>query len=280
MSVSIANTTSQVSGKTVVIAEGDTTVTGLHTFSRSTSAPFAVNAGAGNVANLDADKLDGQEGAYYTSASNLASGTVPDARMSGATFKAGDGTVSAPSLTFANETDCGLYKEGTNAIAAATNGVKALGIDSTQFIDSPTQPRCSAYSNATQSVSNNSATALTLNAEDFDIGTMHDNATNNTRLTVPTGGDGLYAIIGQTNFENASDYYAELRLRVNGTTEIAYSSGRANTSMNVHLQVQALYTLAAADYVELLAFQLSGSARNVGNAARAQASALQLVKLW
>jgi hypothetical protein len=81
MSVSVANTTAAMSGKTVVLADGDVTVTGLHTFSRSTSAPFAVNAGAGAVSNLDADKLDGQEGSYYTNATNLASGTVPTARM-------------------------------------------------------------------------------------------------------------------------------------------------------------------------------------------------------
>lgn len=100
--IAIANTSAAMSGKTVLLADTDATVTALHSFSRSTSAPFAVNSGAGNVANLDADKLDGQEGSYYTNAanltgtiaavsganvtnlnaSNLASGTVPDARLS------------------------------------------------------------------------------------------------------------------------------------------------------------------------------------------------------
>ncbi len=35
----------------------------------------------GNGSSLDADLLDGQHGSYYTNASNLASGTVPDARF-------------------------------------------------------------------------------------------------------------------------------------------------------------------------------------------------------
>lgn len=58
---SVANTTAQLSGKTLVTAEGDWTITGLHSYSRGASAPFAVNSGAAVVTNLDADKLDGQD---------------------------------------------------------------------------------------------------------------------------------------------------------------------------------------------------------------------------
>lgn len=82
------------------------TQTGLMTFDRSAAgdvAPFAVSADADAVVtNLDADKLDGQHGAYYRDAANLnggpiaalsgvnltalnatqlTSGTVPDARF-------------------------------------------------------------------------------------------------------------------------------------------------------------------------------------------------------
>lgn len=62
MSVSIANTTVNVSGKTVVLAERDHTVTGSWTFDRDPSAPFTVTSGSAVVTNLDADKLDGQHG--------------------------------------------------------------------------------------------------------------------------------------------------------------------------------------------------------------------------
>jgi hypothetical protein len=78
------------------------TQTGLITFDRDPSAPFAVTVSSAVVPNLDADKLDGQEGSYYTTAANLtgalpaisganltnlnatnlASGTVADARLS------------------------------------------------------------------------------------------------------------------------------------------------------------------------------------------------------
>lgn len=57
--VSITNTDSQLSGKTLVTAEGDWTITGQHSYNRSPSAPFVVQSGSAKVTNLDADKLDG-----------------------------------------------------------------------------------------------------------------------------------------------------------------------------------------------------------------------------
>jgi hypothetical protein len=57
------------------------TQTGLITFDRDPSAPFAVTASSAKVDNLDADLLDGQSGAFYQSASNLNAGTVPVARL-------------------------------------------------------------------------------------------------------------------------------------------------------------------------------------------------------
>ena len=48
------------------------TITGLWTFDRGVGeAPFAVAAGSAYVANLDADKLDGEHGAYYLDWANF-----------------------------------------------------------------------------------------------------------------------------------------------------------------------------------------------------------------
>lgn len=80
--VAVLNTSADISGKTLLTAENDRTVAGLLTFSRGVgAAPFAVGASAAAVANLDADLLDGQHGAYYKDASNLNAGTVPVARV-------------------------------------------------------------------------------------------------------------------------------------------------------------------------------------------------------
>lgn len=76
MSVAVANTTASLSGKTLLKAEDNQTITGQKTFDLGASAPFAVVSGAAKVDNLDADKLDGQDGADYHDAAQL-TGAMP-----------------------------------------------------------------------------------------------------------------------------------------------------------------------------------------------------------
>ena len=76
MSVSVLNTTASLSGKTLAKLEDSQTFTGQKTFDLGASAPFVVVSGAAKVANLDADKLDGQTGADYHDAS-LLTGVLP-----------------------------------------------------------------------------------------------------------------------------------------------------------------------------------------------------------
>lgn len=64
--VSVANTDSGLSGKTIDLLESDQTITGLKTFSRGAQSPFAVAVGSTKVSNLDADLLDGQDWAAPT----------------------------------------------------------------------------------------------------------------------------------------------------------------------------------------------------------------------
>lgn len=59
MSISILNTDSNMNAKTAVLAENADTITGLKTFDRDPSAPFAVTSASAVVPNLDADKVDG-----------------------------------------------------------------------------------------------------------------------------------------------------------------------------------------------------------------------------
>ena len=83
--IEVTNTDADLSGNTLVTEENAYTITGLHTFSRSTNAPFAVGAGAALVSNLDADKLDGQTGSYYIDPANLSSAVGVSKGGTGAT---------------------------------------------------------------------------------------------------------------------------------------------------------------------------------------------------
>ena len=66
--IQVTNTDADLSDNTLLTEENAYTITGLHTFSRSTNAPFACVSGAGVVAYLDADKLDGLEATGFIKA--------------------------------------------------------------------------------------------------------------------------------------------------------------------------------------------------------------------
>jgi len=113
--IQVANTDADLSGNTVVTEENTYTITGLHTYSRGSNAPFACISASAYVQYLDVDKLDGQEGAYYLAAAN-ATGTL-------AVNRGGTGAA-----TF---TDGGvLLGSGTSAITATAvlgDGVILIG---------------------------------------------------------------------------------------------------------------------------------------------------------
>lgn len=208
--------------------------------------------------------------------------SVPATYVDGSTIKAADGTVAVPGVTFNSDTDAGLYREGADAIALTTNGVKALGVDSTQFIDSPTQPRCLTYNNAVQSLPNAADTVLTFNTERYDVGALHDPAINPTRLTVPIGGDGLYLVQATYVIAAASGDIRSF-LRKNGATELEGTGQRGilNAGFQTTWPMSTLVVLAAGDYVEAIAYQSSGGALNAGDGASAKfMNTLLMVKVW
>jgi hypothetical protein len=189
------------------------------------------------------------------------------------------GTVTAPGVAV-GATGVGVYSSGTNALELATNGTKALGIDSTQFIDSPTQPRARVYNNATLSIADSTATVIAWNSERYDVGAMHDTAVNNSRITVPTGGDGLYLFTGEYGFNANATGYRLVTLRKNGTTTVAsvsYTAVGAGTGTAINLS--AILDLVATDYIEVIATQTSTGNLTSGSTSDDTAW-FSAVKLW
>ena len=158
--IQVANTDADLSGNTLVTEENAYTITGLHTFSRSTNAPFACISGAAYVQYLDSDKLDGQEGTYYLAAANF-TGTL-------AVNQGGTGAA-----TF---TDGGiLLGSGTGAITATAvlgDGVILIG-------DASGDPT---------TLDVGSSTAITI------LGTVATGVWNGTAVTVAYGGTGASSL--------------------------------------------------------------------------------------
>lgn len=153
MSISVLNTDAGLSGKTITNLEDAQTVTGLKTFDRDPNAPFAVSSGSAVVSNLDADKLDGVEGANYVrtdqsttiTAGFLTHNTQPRARAyNNATQSLNDSTWTSLTLNTEDYDVTTLHDTGSNTsrmTVPASGGGVYLIIGGTTFAASATGVR-------------------------------------------------------------------------------------------------------------------------------------------
>ena len=114
-------------------------------------------------------------------------------------------------------------------------------------------------------VDSNATAAISYTAVDFNVGAVFDPATP-TRMTAPVAG--RYLIIATTRWESDVDGRRTIALEVNGASQIA----RSNVSgywqggvvpLSPEQSVQAVYRLKAGDYVEVWAYQDTGSTLNL-----------------
>jgi hypothetical protein len=126
-----------------------------------------------------------------------------------------------------------------------------------------TSPTSRVYHSANQSIANITVTALALNSERDDTHAFHDTATNNSRLTIPTGLGGRYLIGGTVEFAAAAGGLRIVAIRTGGTTDIARERWVPAGNDTDTMTVVTLALLNAGNYVELTVYQSSGGALNV-----------------
>jgi hypothetical protein len=124
----------------------------------------------------------------------------------------------------------------------------------------------SVYKANGQSIGNATATAITFDTENFDVGGYHDNATNNTRLTVPTGKGGYYTVNGSMGFQGNATGIRAVFLYKNGTLLNLPGTIFSGTTSDVRCPYSYTLPLAAGDYVEVFGFQTSGGSLTVSGA--------------
>ena len=124
----------------------------------------------------------------------------------------------------------------------------------------PVPPMCSAYGSANISIANLTYTTVALNSETFDTNSMHDNATNNSRITCNTAG--VYRITANIQFANHADGSRWLAINSSVAGRIALNYGPSNGGSTAALSLSVDHLFAVAEYVEM---QVSHSA-GPGNA--------------
>ena len=139
-----------------------------------------------------------------------------------------------------------------------------------------TKPICRLVPTGTQSIPDNTATALTFASEDVDTDGFHDNATNPSRIT--PNKPGWYRFAGVYYTGARADYASvTVFLRKNGSTTFA-GGGRLITPPSGTTAVQCTALISCngtTDYVELMALQ-----DNTANAAQVTTVSLYLTSAF
>ena len=150
---------------------------------------------------------------------------------------------------------------GTNGQYLQADSTASTGLKWATPASGATFVGASAKDNADQAIANITYTKLTFNTVQFDTNTFHDNSTNTSRMTVPSGKAGKYLITGYINWQsNASGQRIFVVYKNNSLFQ---SFGSEAASGNANGISSFVMDLAVADYVELAAYQSSGGSLNV-----------------
>ena len=166
---------------------------------------------------------------------------------------AGDIIVGTGSGTFDN-----LPIGTTGQVLTADTTVSPYKVKWASASSSPTFVGCRLYSSASQNLTNNTATAINFDLENFDSDGFHSTTTNNTRITIPTGKAGKYLFTGHGEIQAGGGNMRYSIVRKNGTTNVDISTAPANASARANVIVTAIADCAVGDYFELLLQQDSG----------------------
>jgi hypothetical protein len=149
---------------------------------------------------------------------------------------------------------------GTNGQVLQADSSVSVGMKWATPSSTPTFVGVAAYINATaSSFTQNVQATLSYPAEEFDSNNFHDNTTNPSRITIPTGYGGKYLVTTVTMTPDDCNGYGYTYLYKNGAAmnnpSGLYNDGRFG-SLNLTPGVSQLvgastFSLAAGDYIEM-----------------------------
>lgn len=158
-----------------------------------------------------------------------------------------------------------LVQKGTTNVTSKVSSSNILPDDSVTDAKRPRMKFADVNHSTTQSINNNTWTSALFNTETLDPEGWHSTVTNTSRVTVAEAG--LYSISGGFRIPSvATGNLVGGMLAVNGAqlldTGNSFGSATGAEHINVHTQI----VLAANDYVEMQALQVSGGSANIDDA--------------
>jgi hypothetical protein len=118
---------------------------------------------------------------------------------------------------------------------------------------------CSVYKITTnQSIANDTDVIATFNAEEFDTDGYHDNSSNNSRITIPSGKGGKYLVVAGIAWAGNSSGLRNAELYKNGSLLVGNSQFAPSPAFSSRFTFSSIVSLSAADYIEIKVLQQSG----------------------
>lgn len=194
--------------------------------------------------------------------------TVAGVGSQGATGASGTAPLTTKGDVLTYSTAAARLGVGANNTVLTADSAEATGLKWAAPA-SPTFVGCDLRKTANQTIANNSTTKITFDSENFDTNGFHDNATNNTRITIPTGYGGKYQFLFIASWENNSTGWRSTIFYVNGTE--CENISRLNNSGTIMVSNSSLFlNLNAGDYVEFGGYQNSGSTISINAGTQSQ----------
>ena len=117
---------------------------------------------------------------------------------------------------------------------------------------------CSLTNSTAPTISNDTDTTLAFDGESYDTNGFHDNSTNNSRITIPSGKGGKYLFTASFRWQANATGRRIVYLKKNGSTIIGAFETSVNSTTYPSLQVNVVANAVATDYFTLLVYQTSG----------------------
>jgi hypothetical protein len=155
---------------------------------------------------------------------------------------------------------------GTNGQVLTVDSTQATGLKWAAAAGGATLVGCRLTKSGSQSIANGTETAVTFDGESWDTNTFHDNASNNTRITIPAGYTGKYQLSGEIDLAGLTGAVYVL-IKKNGSV-LTYTvvMNASSAAFNTNFTFYQLLDLTAADYVEMFLYQGGGSSKNLNTA--------------